>query len=114
MVGNSTKTGPRLTRAPRSHLADATDLIVARLVSELSLAESFQQWRQVHAEAAAIALPKPVPAADRVVFGAAPRLDGAFLRGLLLIRGAEVDPVTLLEEPRVQILDTSELVSQLS
>jgi hypothetical protein len=32
----------------------------------------------------------------------------------LLIGGAEVDPVALLDEPRVKVVDTSELVLQLS
>jgi hypothetical protein len=82
-------------------------------VGELSLAEGLRQRRQVHPETPAIALPEAVPAADRIVFRAAPRLDGAIFRRLLLIRGAEVDPVTLLDEPRVQILDTSELIPQL-
>src|SRR5687767_1976860 len=93
---------------------DGADLVVAWIVGELDFAESLQERRHVHPEATAIALAEAVPAADRVVLGAAPRLDGAVLGGLLLIGGAEVDPVALLDEPRVKLVDTSELLLQLS
>jgi LmbE family N-acetylglucosaminyl deacetylase len=69
---------------------------------------------ELHPQTTAIALSESVPAADRVALGPTPRLDGAFFGGLLLIGGTEVDPVPLLDEPRVQVVDTSELVSQLS
>src|SRR5687768_13709788 len=61
---------------------DGADLVVAWIVGELDFAESLQERRHVHPEATAIALAEAVPAADRVVLGAAPRLDGAVLGGL--------------------------------
>ena len=87
---------------------------MARLESELGPAECLQDRRQIHSETTAVALAEAVPAADRVVLGATPRLDGAIFGGLLLIGGTQVDPVALLDELRVKAVDTSELVSQLS
>jgi hypothetical protein len=75
---------------------DGVNLVVACLMGELDLAKSLQEPRHVHPETTAIALAEAVPTADRVVLGATLALDGAFLGGLLLIGGAEVDPVALL------------------
>ena len=69
--------------------------VVARVVLDLGQAERFEQRRHVHAEAAAVALAQPVPAADRVVGGAAPGLDGAVGGRLLLVGGAERHPVAV-------------------
>jgi hypothetical protein len=60
-------------------LFEGADIVIARLVGELDLAQGLQEWWHVHAEAAAIALAEAVPSADRIAFGAAPRLDGALL-----------------------------------
>jgi len=70
------------TLAVRLDSDDGADLVVAWIVGELDFAESLQERRHVHPEATAIALAEAVPAADRVVLGAAPRLDGAVLGGL--------------------------------
>jgi hypothetical protein len=74
-------------------------------VCELHLAESFQERWHVHAETAAITLRQAVPSAHRIVLGAAPGLDGALLARFLFVGGAELDPVTLFDEPGVQIID---------
>ena len=76
-------------------------------MGELYLAESLQERRHVHPETAAIALTEAVPPADGIVFGAAPRLDGALLGRLLLVGGAELDPVALFDEPRMQVVEAS-------
>jgi len=57
---------PALAGAGRGGL-DRAHPVVARVVRELGEAERLQQRRQVHAEAAAVALAEAVPAADRVV-----------------------------------------------
>ena len=49
--------------------------VVAGAVLEFGESERLEQGRYVHAEAAAQALLQPVPAADRIVRRAAPRLD---------------------------------------
>ena len=85
----------------------SADLVVARIMSEFDLAECLQERRHIHAEAAAIALAQAVPPADRVIGRAAPCLDGAFLGRLLFVRGAQVDPVTLLDKPGVKIVQAS-------
>ena len=125
MVGNSSNVTPLTTEKSAmvgnlirgeqlaEELGDGADLVVALLVGQLGLAQSFQQWRHVHAETAAVALPEAVPAANRIVFRAAPRLNGALLGGLLFIGGAEVDPVALFDKPGVQVVDASELIPQL-
>src|SRR3954451_23688100 len=77
------------------------DAVVALLVGQLGQAQLLEQRWEVHAEPAAVALSEPVPAADRVVLGAAERLDGARRGVLLLVGGAQVDPVTLVEQPAV-------------
>jgi hypothetical protein len=82
-------------------------------MGELDFAERFQERRQVHPETTAIAPAEAIPSADRVVLGATPSFDGAFLGGLLLIGGTEADPVALLHEPRIKVVDTSELVLEL-
>src|SRR6185437_7034457 len=85
------------------------DLVVAGVVRELGQPQVLQERRQVHPEAAPVALAQAVPTADRVVGRAAPRLDGALRGGLLLVGGAERHPVALGEEPRVQVLDGREV-----
>ena len=95
---------------------DRHDVVFARAEHEggqLDLAQGLQEWWHVHAEAAAIALAEAVPSADRIAFGAAPRLDGALLGELLLIGRAELDPVALFDEPRVQVVNASQLIPQL-
>jgi hypothetical protein len=66
-------------------------------VGELDPTQGLEQGRDIHAEAAAVALAQPVPAVDRVVGRAAEGLDGAGLGRLQLVGGAEVDPVALLD-----------------
>jgi hypothetical protein len=92
---------------------DGADLVVACLVAELDFAERFQERRHIHPETTAIALAEAVPAADRVLLGATPGLNGALLGGLLLIGGAEVDPIALFRKPGVKVVDASELIPQL-
>ena len=73
---------------------------------------SLQQRREVHAEPAAVALAQAVPAADRVVRRASPRLDGSRRGRLLLVGGAERHPVALLGQPGVQVVDRLQPVLQ--
>ena len=61
---------------------DGADLVVACLMGELDFAERFQERRQVHPETTAIAPAEAISSADRVVLGATPSFDGAFLGGL--------------------------------
>ena len=75
---------------------------------DLGQAERLQQRRHVHAEAAAQALLEAVPAADRVVGRAAPRLDGALGRRLLLVGAAERHPVAVRLEHRVEVVDRAQ------
>src|SRR4051794_14807114 len=79
--------------------------VVALLVGQLGQAQLLEQRREVHAEPAAVALAQPVPATDRVLLGAAERLDRPGSGVLLLVGGAEVDPVAPVEQPAVQVLD---------
>ena len=65
------------------------------------------------AEAAAQPLLEPVPAADRVVRRAPPRLDRALRRRLLLVGAAERHPVAVRAQHRVQVVDAAQVVAQL-
>jgi hypothetical protein len=82
-------------------------------VLDLGQAERLQHRRHVVAEATAKALLQPVPPADRVLGRAAPCLDGALCRGLLLVGVAERHPVAVLGEHRVEVLDAAQVVAQL-
>ena len=80
--------------------------VVAGVVcSSSAQPERLEQRRQVHAEAAAVALAQAVPAADRVVRGPAPGLDRAVGGRLLLVGRAERHPVARAAQPGVQVLD---------
>ena len=63
--------------------------VAARVVGELDAAERLEQGWEVHPEAPAVAVAQPVEPAHRVVGRAAPRLDGALLRLLLLVGRTE-------------------------
>ena len=84
--------------------------VVAGVVRELGQAERLEQRRQVHAEPAAVALAQPVPAADRVVLGAAPRLDRAVLWRASARRRRRAAPSHPGAQPGVQVLDRAPLV----
>src|SRR4029078_1701437 len=85
--------------------SDRPLLVVLRVVGQLDEPEGLEQWRDVHAEPAAVALAQAITAADRIFLGPAPALDRAVLRGLLLVRRAEVHPVALGLEPGGQVVD---------
>lgn len=80
---------------------------------EFGQSEGFEEWRQVHPEPTPVPLSVAVPSADGVGFAATPRLDRPFPRGLVLVRRAKRDPVALLAQPVVKILDRARLVGQL-
>src|SRR5207247_7172942 len=63
-------------------------------------------------EPAAATAAQPVPAADRVDRGPAPRLHRAVGGGLLLVGRAQRDPVALFLQPGVQVLDGPQPVLQ--
>src|ERR1700689_1388189 len=90
--------------------ADRSYLVVAGVVGEFGQPELFQQWREVHAEPAAVAVAQSVPAADRIVRRPPPGLDRALGRRFLLIGRAEGYPAVLPGQPRVQILDRAQVV----
>jgi two-component system OmpR family sensor kinase len=102
---------PALAGAARGGL-DRAHPVVAGVVGEFGQAERLQQRGQVQAEPAAVALAQAVPAADRVVGRPAPGLDRALGGGLVLVGRAERDPVALLGQPFVQVVDGPELVFQ--
>jgi len=87
--------------------------VVARVVLQLGEAERLEQGWQVHPEAPAQTLLQPVPATDRIVFRAAPGLDGAGCGGLLLVGRAERYPITALLQPCMQIIYCTELIAEL-
>jgi hypothetical protein len=109
-VGNLTR---RERESAQAKSGQSADLVVARIMSELDLAECLHERRHIHAEAAAIALAEAVPPADRVICRAAPCLGGAFLGRLLFVCRAQVDLVTLLHKPGVKIVEASQLIPQL-
>ena len=74
-------------------------------MGEFGQTEFLQQRREVHAEPPAVALAQSVPAADRIVRRASPRLDRALGRRFLLIGCAEGYPAVLPGKPRVQFFD---------
>ena len=82
--------------------------VVAGVMGDLGQAERLEQRWEVHAEPATVAVSQPIPTADRVVRRPPPGLDGALGRGLLLIGGTQRDPVALLQEPGMQVLDGPE------
>jgi two-component system, OmpR family, sensor kinase len=102
---------PALAGAARGGL-DRAHPVVAGVVGEFGEAQRLQQRGQVQAKPAAVALAQAVPAADRVVGGPAPGLDRALGGGLVLVGRAERDPVALLGQPFVQVVDGPELVLQ--
>ena len=69
--------------------------------------------RHVVAEAAAQPLLEAVPAADRVVLRARPRLDGALGGRLLLVGAAERHPVAALAQHRVEVVEAAQVVAEL-
>jgi two-component system, OmpR family, sensor kinase len=91
---------------------DRAHPVAAGVMGEFGEAERLQQRGHVHAEPAAVALAQPVPAADRIVGGPAPRLDRALGGRLVLVGRAERNPVALLGQPFVQVVDGPELVLQ--
>src|SRR5687767_1146110 len=105
------RSSSRHVRARRS--SDRTHAVVLRVVLDLGEAEGLEDRGDVHAEAAAEAFLEAVPAADRVLGGAAPRFDGALGRGLLLVGAAEGHPVAVLLQHRVEVLDAAEVVAEL-
>ena len=84
----------------------------ARVVLQLGQTQLFHQWRDVHAETTAQPLLQAVPAAHRIVRRAAPGLDGARRRRLLLVGAAERHPVPRLDEHRPQVVKAASLVGQ--
>src|SRR6185369_16200407 len=86
--------------------------VVLRVVGQLNEAEGLHERRHVEAEPAAIALPESVPPSDRVRRVATPGLDGSGLRVPLLVRGAEVHPVAMLLQHRVEVVDRALVVLQ--
>src|SRR6201989_3017581 len=79
--------------------------VVARIVLQLSEPEVLHDGRHVVRAATAQALLDPIPPADRVLGGARPCLDGSVRGGFLLVGAAERQPVAMLGEHRVEILD---------
>ena len=69
--------------------------------------------RHVHGEPAAVALAQAVPAADRVVLRAGPRLDGAVLGRLVLVGAAERHPVAVGREHGGHVVDAAGEVAEL-
>jgi haloalkane dehalogenase len=106
----------QLPHAETVTLEGAGHFIQEDAPGEIALA--IREWagggrRDVHPEAPAVTLAQAVPAADRVLRRPAPRLDGAGLRLLLLVGGAERHPVAVLAQHRVQVLDAARRVAQL-
>src|SRR4029079_7470805 len=85
--GVTLRSRPGTGRSPRAHA------VVAGVVLDLGQAELLEHRRDVVGEATAEALLQAVPAADRVVVRAAPRLDGPLGCRLLLVGVAERHPV---------------------
>src|SRR3954453_23910277 len=102
---------PRWFRSPRS--LDGAHAVRARLRLDLGQAELGHERRHVHPEAAAQALLQAVPAADRVVRRACPRLDRALGGRLLLVAGPERHPVAVRFQHLVEILDAAQVVAKL-
>src|SRR5262249_37617595 len=72
------------------------------VVLELAEAQRFHEWRNIDAEASPKALLEAVPTTDRIVRGPPPGLDGPLLGGFLLVRPAELDPISGRLEHGVQ------------
>ena len=51
----------------RNDDSESADAVVPRVVLQLDQSQRLEQRRQVHAKSAAVALPRAVPATDRVV-----------------------------------------------
>ena len=80
---------------------------------ELGQTERLHQRRDVHPEAPPQPLLDAVIATDRIGLVAPPRLDRALLGRLALVSAAQLDPVLVREQHRLQVLDTAQLVAQL-
>src|SRR5262245_12003286 len=84
--------------------------IVLRVVLDLGQAQGLQQRRHIHRETAAQAFLEPVPATDRVVRRASPRLNSSWRCWFLLICAAQRHPVAVLLEHRLQIPDGTKVI----
>ena len=113
-VPHGSADGPRLEAPSREGSGQRARIRLLRaLCSTSARPEHLEHRRHVVAEAATEALLQPVPAADGVVLGTTPRLDGAGLGRLLLVGVAERHPVAALGEHRVQVVDAAQVVAQL-
>src|SRR3972149_6592893 len=99
--------------AGRGRRSQSPHAIVLRVVLDLSESQHFHHGWHVHSEAAAKTLLQTVPTADRILWRATPGFDGSFLRWLLLVRAAQLDPIAVLLEHGVEVGHTAQMVSQL-
>ncbi len=70
---------------------------------DLGEAERLQERWQVHREPSAITISQSVPSSDGIVGGAPPGFDGVRCGRFLLVGGSKKDPITLLDQPRMQV-----------
>src|SRR5262249_46362016 len=87
--------------------------VVPRLMFDFGQAEALQHGRNIVCEAPAQALLQAVPAADGILRVTRPSFDGARGRALLFVGAAERHPVRALDEHRVEIVETPQLITQL-
>src|SRR5271157_4738728 len=93
--------------------SEGTHPVVPCVVGDFGQAERLEEGREVHAEPPPVPLVEAVPATERVLRRASPRLARALGSRLLLVRRPERDPVALLRQPGVQVLDRPQVVGEL-
>lgn len=96
----------------RSTLLHRPHAIVPGVVFNFGQPQQFHQRRHVHAKAPPQALLQPVPPAHGIVRGARPGFHRAGRGGLLLVGAAQRQPVAVLLQHGVEVVQAAQVIAQ--